>query len=61
MVGSRGKGKPEAPAPILDVDVKVNVRFPFALYSNARKMAADRGQSFNAWLSGLISDALKRV
>jgi hypothetical protein len=30
------------------------------MYSNARKAAADKGQSFKAWLCGVIDEAIKK-
>jgi predicted HicB family RNase H-like nuclease len=48
-------GKPEAPK-----DARIPLRIPRDVYLEAKKVAADRGQSFNAWLCGVVDEALNR-
>jgi predicted HicB family RNase H-like nuclease len=48
-------GKPED-----QVDARVPLRLPRDVYLEAKKRAADKGQSFNAWLCGVIDEALNR-
>lgn len=43
------------------IEIKVNVRMPFPQYSNARKAAADKGQSFKTWLCWVIDEALRKA
>jgi hypothetical protein len=48
-------GKTEQPK-----DARIPLRIPRDVYLEAKKLAADRGQSFNAWLCGVVDEALNR-
>ena len=41
-------------------DARVPLRIPRDVYLEAKKRAADKGQSFNAWLCGVVDEALNR-
>lgn len=57
----QGKLKPAPQVPLIpDPKVEIKVRLLFSQYSNARKAAADRGQTFNSWICGVITEAVKQ-
>ena len=41
-------------------DARIPLRIPKDVYLHAKKIAADKGQSFNAWLCGVVDEALNR-
>ncbi len=41
-------------------DARIPLRIPKDVYLAAKKIAADKGQSFNSWLCGVVDEALNR-